>query len=55
MPIQIHILGQEDFKGLRESQMRNKNGYIFVYSIVNFSTLSDALFFVLELYVKIII
>eukprot|EP01084_Bolivina_argentea_P146137 255967_1 len=42
--IVVNILdtaGQEDFKGLREGQMKNKNGYIFVYSIVNFATFED--------------
>lgn len=30
--------GQEDFKGLREGQMRQKDGYILAYSVVNRGT-----------------
>lgn len=37
----LDTAGQEDFKGLREGQMRDKNGYILVYSLVNRDTFED--------------
>ena len=40
----INILdtaGQEDFKGLREGQMKGKDGYIMCYSLGDYSTFDD--------------
>ena len=42
--INISILdtaGQEDFKGLREGQMKDKDGYIFAYSVTSKDTFDD--------------
>eukprot|EP01083_Nonionella_stella_P064522 168228_1 len=37
----LDTAGQEDFKGLREGQMRDKNGYILVYSVISRDTFDD--------------
>ena len=37
----LDTAGQEDFAGLREVQMKDKNGYIMCYSLINFRTFDD--------------
>ena len=37
----LDTAGQEDFKGLREGQMKGKDGYIFCYSLIDHGTFDD--------------